>query len=456
MRPAGRLQAAIEVLEEVFERHQPAPMALANWGRAHRFAGSGDRGAIGNLVYDALRCKHSIAARMGEQTPRALALGAAATSFGLSIEEVAALADGAQHAPAPITDEERAGLARELDADAPDYVRGDYPNWMAPAMVQVFGERAALEGAGLAQRAPVDLRVNTLKALRPKVLKALARYRAEPAPLTLAGIRIPATRGPRKQAHVESETGHGKGWFEVQDAGSQIAAALSGAGARDQVADICAGAGGKTLAMAARMQNSGQIYAYDADKRRLRPIFERLKRAGVRNVQVLDGGEEEALRALQERFDVVLVDAPCTGTGTWRRRPDAKWRLKPDNIEQRIEEQRAVLSLGAPLVKPGGRLCYVTCSILAEENTDQLNWFLQQYPDFEVVPYAQVWKSAMAKGGVSSGRESDDGAPGGTGETLDEAVQVPVSADGREDALLLTPASHGTDGFYIATVQRKE
>ena len=432
MRPAGRLQAAIEVLEEVLNRHQPAPLALASWGRAHRFAGSGDRAAIGNLVYDALRRKNSIAARMDADTPRALALGAAAEAFAMTADEVAALADGERHAPAPITDEERAGLSRAMDDEAPDHVRGDYPEWLTSHMGRVFGERAAEEGAALARRAPVDLRVNSLKATRDKVLKALARHGAEPAALSPVGIRIRARTGARKQPHVEAETAHGKGWFEVQDTGSQIGALMVGAGPRLQVADICAGAGGKTLAMAASMHNSGQIYAYDSDRQRLRPIFERLKRAGARNVQVMDGGDEAAMKALQGRFDRVLVDAPCSGTGTWRRRPDAKWRLKEHNIAQRQGEQRAVLALGAPLVRPGGRLSYVTCSVLAEENGDQVAWFLDQYPEFEIVPFRQVW-----------------------GETIGEAEPPPVSADGRDDTLLLTPASHGTDGFFIATLQRK-
>jgi len=425
------LQAAIEVLEEVLKRHQPAPMALANWGRAHRFAGSGDRAAIGNLVYDALRQRNSMAARMQADTPRALAFAAAADAFAMSRDDVAALADGAQHAPAALSEKERLGLMREADAAAPAHILGDYPEWLQASFERVFGARAATEGAALAARAPVDLRVNTLKSTMEKMHKALARHHIALAPLTPVGLRIAATKGPRKQAHVESEAAHGKGWFEVQDAGSQLAALMAGAGPRQQVADICAGSGGKTLAMAAGMHNTGQIYAYDSDRRRLRPIFERLKRAGIRNVQVLDGGDEQALRALAGRFDVVLVDAPCSGTGTWRRRPDAKWRLKPGNIAERQREQQAVLRLAAPLLKPGGRLSYVTCSVLAEENSDQVAWFLAENPDFSILPYAAVWAQHLP------------GAP-------------PLSADGREDSLLLTPASHDVDGFFIAVFERRQ
>ena len=154
-------------------------------------------------------------------------------------------------------------------------------------------------------------------------------------------MRLPAPDGPGRQPNVEAEAGHGKGWYEVQDEGSQIAALMAGAGPRQQVLDICAGAGGKTLAFAAAMRNTGQVYAYDDDAQRLRPIFERLKRAGARNVQVLPAGDDAGLHALGARFDLVFVDAPCTGTGAWRRRPDAKWRLKPANLAQRQAEQRA-------------------------------------------------------------------------------------------------------------------
>ena len=182
-------------------------------------------------------------------------------------------------------------------------------------------------------------------------MKALDRYGAVPTQRAPAGVRVPAPEGAGKAPHLEAETAHGKGWFEVQDEGSQIAALLAGAGPRMQVLDLCAGAGGKTLALAAAMQNTGQIYAYDADKKQLRPIFERLKRAGVRNVQVMDAGDEAALTALGPRFDLVLVDAPCTGSGTWRRKPDAKWRVKPGNIPERQAEQVRVLDLGAGLTQ---------------------------------------------------------------------------------------------------------
>ncbi len=429
LRQAARIRAAAEILAEIFAHHRPATLVLADWGKAHRFAGSGDRAAIGNLVFDALRRRQSLAAQMVSEEPRALAIAAAPAALGMTPEELIAAADGSKYALTPLTEEECAGLARECDEHAPAWVRGDYPQWLAPHVSRVFGSRAAIEGAALAKRAPVDLRVNTLKANREKVLHALARYKPNKTPLSPIGIRIkPPTAGER-QANVEAEASHGRGWFEVQDEASQIAACLCDAGAKMQVLDYCAGAGGKTLALSAMMENAGQIYAFDKDKQQIRPIFERLRRAGARNTQVLDAGDLPAIEALGQRFDVVLVDAPCTGTGTWRRRPESKWRLKPANLEARQREQRAVLAAAALSVKTGGRLVYVTCSILGEENIDIVTEFLGANPTWRIKSYRDVWQSAI----------------GG---------DAPVSADGREDTLLLTPARHGTDGFFIAILEK--
>jgi 16S rRNA (cytosine967-C5)-methyltransferase len=430
MTPAARASAAIEVLAEIEAHKRPAAEALKDWGVSHRFAGSGDRAAIGNLVFDCLRTRASAAYAMGEGSPRAIVLRTLVTSWGLAPEQVAALADGGRHAPEPLSDAERVGLGHLLPAYVPAHIRGDYPEWLGSEFERAFGAYAAAEGAALARRAPVDLRVNTLKADRDKVLKALRRYEARPTPYAPVGIRIEQAPGPGKSPHVEAEPGHGKGWFEVQDEGSQLATLLSGAKPRQQIIDLCAGAGGKTLGLAALMENTGQLYAYDADRMRLGPIFERLKRAGVRNVQVLSAGDSEALAKLDGKMDVVLIDAPCTGSGVWRRRPDAKWRLSPHMLEARLAEQKAVLDEGARLVKPGGRLAYITCSVLPAENRDQVDAFLARQPEFRIIPWPELWQQALL--GVSS---------------------VP-SADGSAETLLMTPRKHGTDGFFVAVLQR--
>jgi 16S rRNA (cytosine967-C5)-methyltransferase len=269
-----------------------------------------------------------------------------------------------------------------------------------------------------------------LKATREKVLKALADFGAEPSPFTPLGIRVPPPKGSARTPNLQAEAAFQAGWCEIQDEGSQIAAALVGAGPRMQVLDLCAGAGGKTLALAAAMKNTGQIYAYDEDKHRIKPIFDRVKRAGVRNVQILRAGDKAALAALGARFDVVLVDAPCTGSGTWRRRPEAKWRLKATNIADRQKQQREVLAQAAQMVKPGGRLIYVTCSLLPPENGDQVAAFLAENQAFSTVPMADAWRTVL---------------PG----------EPPVSSDGSAQHLLLTPGRHGTDGFFIAVLSRQ-
>ncbi|WP_439542296.1 RsmB/NOP family class I SAM-dependent RNA methyltransferase [Hyphomicrobium sp.] len=430
MRPGPRIQAAAEVLEDIFSRHQPAASALQDWGKKHRFAGSGDRAAIGTLVFDALRQRLSLAARMGSAEPRALAIAAATKALGLSPDDIARACDGGPHAPAALSDDERHRLDASIDAETAPHIAADIPEWLMPSFTRAFGDRALVEGRAMAERAPVDLRANTLKAGRDKVLAALEKMNVAPTQFAPHGVRIPAPVGPAKSPHAEAEASHGKGWFEIQDEGSQIAAALSGAKPGHQVLDLCAGAGGKTLALAAAMENNGQIYAYDSDKFQLRPIFERLQRAGVRNIQVIDGGDTAALNALGPRFDIVFADSPCSGSGTWRRKPDSKWRLRPEALATRQKEQREVLKRAASLVKPGGRLTYVTCSVLPEENVDQAAWFVEAHPEFTLTPFGEIWQATLG-------------------------ATPPVSADGSSDTLQLTPASHGTDGFFIATFTKR-
>lgn len=429
MRPGARLAAAMDILETIVTRHQPVSIALADWGKAHRFAGSGDRNAIGHLVYDALRDKASSAFVMGSDTPRALVFGSS-RSRGTAVEALAEMCSGHDHAPPPLTDDERARLSAYGLEGAPPWIAGNYPEWLHGAFEQTFGQRAVDEGQALATRAPVDLRVNTLKATSEKVLKALQAFGAVDTRFAPHGVRIAAPTGDGRIPNLEAEAAFQAGWFEIQDEGSQIAAALSGAAPRLQILDFCAGGGGKTLAMAAEMQNTGQIFAYDDDRNRLKPIFQRLKRANARNVQVLRGGDRNALAELGARFDIVLVDAPCTGTGTWRRRPESKWKLRPRALGERVAEQNAILQSAARHVKPGGRLVYVTCSILPEENIWQVTAFAAENPDFAVIPFGDAWRAHLK------------GDP-------------PLSADGQTDTLLLTPGTHDTDGFFIAILEKR-
>lgn len=433
MTPAARLSAAIEILAEILGRHRPAADALSDWGKSHRFAGSGDRAVIGNLVYDALRQKASLGWRMQDDSPRALVLALYATSWDRpdTLDKLL----GERFAPEPLSDVERQQLAR-IDAlvDAPAHVRGNYPDWLDPYLDRVFGEARAEEGAALAMRAPIDLRVNTLKADRARALAALESFKAQPTPIAPTGIRIAAGTGPQRSPNIEVEMPFQKGWIELQDEGSQIAALLAGASPGEQVADLCAGGGGKTLALAASMENKGQLYAWDDDRHRLAPIFTRLERAGVRNVQVKRGGERAALGALAGKMDRVVVDVPCSGSGAWRRRPDAKWRIKEKAIADRVAEQDAILDLGASLLRSGGELVYITCSLLAEENEDRIDAFRARTigGNFDLIDLRSRWRSLFGS----------------------DAPHAPPAWRDRATGIRLSPRATGTDGFFISVLKR--
>jgi 16S rRNA (cytosine967-C5)-methyltransferase len=429
MTPAARVAAAIEVLADVEARRRPAVDALKDWGLARRFAGSGDRAAIAGLVYDALRRKSSSAWLMGDSSPRAVAIGALKQLRDLDEAGISALFSGEGHAPTPLTESERERLGSGDLAGAPDHVRGDYPEWLAAAFAESCGGDAVAEGRALANRAPVDLRVNTLKGGRDRALAALAHLEAQPTPLSPVGLRV-AVRADGRGPALSAEPAYVKGAIEVQDEGSQLASLLSGAKPEMQVLDLCAGGGGKTLALAAMMENRGQIYATDDDGRRLTPIFDRLTRAGARNVQVrAPRGARDILSDLAGRCDVVLIDAPCTGSGAWRRNPDAKWRVRPGALEQRIKDQNETLERAARYVKPGGHLVYVTCSLLKAENEDRVAAFLAAHDAFLPLEAAH-WASAC-------------GLP---------ALAAQASSLGV--GFRFSPLRTGTDGFYVAPLTR--
>lgn len=388
MRPAARAQAAIEILQDLDARHRPAADAVKDWMLSHRFAGARDRASIGDMVFGALRWRASSAWRMGALSPRACLLGA--LRWGFSWDESAFLWDSVEHAPKALSPEEWGHLNGQTPQSrlegAPAWVQGDYPDWLATEWEAAFGADAIAEGAALAVPAPLDLRVNTLKADRPSLLAALAdspRLAQPPGstPFSPLGVRIPWQEG--RSFAWASEPAFLKGWFEVQDEASQLAALWSGAKPGMQIGDVCAGGGGKTLALAAAMGNRGQLYAYDVDGARLAPLHARLERAGVRNAQIRHptrrGGE---LADLRGKLDLVLVDAPCTGSGVWRRNPDSKWRLRPGALDTRLREQQSALELAAPLVKADGALVYVTCSVLPLENEGAIARFLQSHPGF--------------------------------------------------------------------------
>jgi 16S rRNA (cytosine967-C5)-methyltransferase len=429
MIPAARVAAAIEVLTDIESRRRPATDAMKDWGLSHRFAGSGDRAAISGLVYDALRRKSSSAWIMGGPSPRAEMLGALRQTQNLDAEAIAALFSGEGHAPEKLTETEHARLAAADLSGAPAHVMGDFPEWLAPQLEASFGASAAEEGRALAERAPVDLRANLLKTTRDKALATLAYLGPQPTPFSPVGLRI-AMRADGRAPPLASDPAYVKGLVEVQDEGSQIAALLAEAKPGMQVLDLCAGAGGKTLALAAAMGNQGQIYAADSDPRRLAPIFARLARSGARNVQVrAPRGQTDVLEDLKGRCDLVLIDAPCTGSGAWRRNPDAKWRIRRGALEQRIKEQDETLESAMGFVERGGRIVYVTCSVLRAENEDRIAAFMGRHGDMLPIDAGSQARSA--------------GLP---------ALVEHQSTLG--PGFRLSPRTTGTDGFYIATLTR--
>ena len=305
----------------------------------------------------------------------------------------------------------------------PRAVANDVPEWLEPYLERVFGKSLEREMAALNASAPIDLRVNLLKTDRETARRALAAagVRTEPTPWSPIGLRL-AERMP-----LSGLTAFKDGLFDVQDEGSQIAALLAGARPGMRVVDFCAGAGGKTLALAAGMANRGKLVACDVSARRLERAARRLRRAGVGNVErrTLASERDKWVKRHAGGFDRVFVDVPCLGTGTWRRNPDAKWRSRPEDLAELVERQQQILRSAARLVRPGGRLVYATCSLLREEDEAQSEAFLADAPDFSLVPAARAWEETI--GGNS---------PGG------------------EDYLFLTPARHGTDGFFVAVFER--
>jgi 16S rRNA (cytosine967-C5)-methyltransferase len=431
MTPAARLSAAIELIDTIETQRSPAGNALKEWGTAHRFAGSGDRAAIAGLVWDVLRRRASSAWVMEDDSPRARVLGMLKVERGMDADKVSALCDGGRFAPQPLSEAERAALASRSTADAPAPVAGDYPEWLDPYLAQVFGEDRAAEAAAMASRAPLDLRVNTLKAKPDKMLASLAHLGATPTPWSPLGLRIELGADARNPG-IHAEEAFIKGGVEVQDEGSQLAALFSAAKPGEQVIDLCAGAGGKTLALAAMMEGKGRLIATDHDKRQLAPIHERLSRAGVHNADVRSPkGEADPLADLRGS-DLVLIDAPCTGTGTWRRNPDAKWRMRPGALEIRLKDQIAVLDRAAALVKPGGRIAYITCSVLPQENGEQVQNFIARHGEFAVVPPSETAAVLWDK--------ADDFAAA--------ALQSP-------EGWLMTPRRTGTDGFFVSILKRR-
>jgi 16S rRNA (cytosine967-C5)-methyltransferase len=431
--PGAQVAAAIEILTAIDVENRPADDLAAEYFRRRRYIGAKDRPQIAGHVYAVLRHRAALdwwMAKYGISTePRARVLSSLFLVEGWRPDAILACCDGDRFRPArPSHIEER--FIRDLATrtlrhpEMPRAVANDLPDWLEPYLDRVFGGGLEREMAALNGPAPTDLRVNLLKADREEARRALAAegVAAKPTPLSPVGLRL------RERVPLGKLAAFEHGLIEVQDESSQLAALLADARPGMRVVDFCAGAGGKTLAMAAGMNNRGKLVACEVSQRRLDRAARRLRRAGVTNVErrALSGERDKWVKHHKGGFDRVFADVPCLGTGTWRRNPDAKWRMRPEDLAELVERQQLILRSAARLVRPGGRLIYATCSLLRDEDEAQAEAFLAAETDFSLLPMVRVWEETI--GGAS---------PGG------------------EDYLRLTPARHGTDGFFVAIFERQ-
>ena len=413
---SAMLGHAERALDQLLQFSAPADRVLSAYFRQHRTLGRSDRAFIAETCFTVLRRKRSLEALAGGSEPRRLLLAALLRVQGLSARVLGEITQAGEVALlAPMR-------AVRLE-DFPPAVRLDLPDWLWSRLVQQHGDSEAREIAqGLLNGAPLDLRVNLAKISRDEALATLrsAGIAAEPTRYSPAGIRL------KEKPAINRHELFLSGAVEVQDEGSQLLAYLCAPRRGEMVADFCAGAGGKTLALAMLMRGAGRIYAMDVSAKRLGELAPRAARAGVSNIQTLVLADEDDLRArrLTGKLDRVLVDAPCSGFGTLRRNPDLKWRHGPDAIVELGDKQRRILRAAARLVHPGGRLVYATCSVLDDENEAVVADFSASHPQFEALPCNDLLAAQRI--------DLDTGA-----------------------VLRLWPHRHATDGFFAAAFQRR-
>lgn len=439
MTPAARLAAAIDLLAAVEASPRRPADAIANdFFRNRRYIGGSDRRNVSDRAWGAIRQRLRLGWHFGElgitaPSARLLLAGHLILAEGWTLEGVEQNYSGERFAASPLSVEERGVLEKLVGRPLvlprmPDGPRLNLPDWAMPGLIRRFGDGLAAEAAAMEQPAPLDLRANLLKGSREAVLAALV---AEGIPATLTplspwGLRI-ADRRPVSGTKTFLE-----GLVEIQDEGSQLVALLTDAQPGMRVADYCAGAAGKTLALAATMGNRGHIVACDTSASRLEGAVKRLRRGGVHNAEchLLTSGDKWRKRS-SRKFDRVLVDAPCTGTGTWRRNPDARVRTNARDLAELVAKQAMILDDASELVRPGGRLVYATCSMLPEEDEMQMAGFLERHPDFTPMPFATLWPA------------------------LRPDIAAPLPSPEPGPYMALSPHSHGTDGFFAAVLQRQ-
>lgn len=426
MTPAGRAAAAIDLLGDIAAGQAPADVITSEYFRRRRYAGSGDRRAVRDLVYDVLRnlgmLKWRLAEVGGDDGDARAWLIAALVARAPA--DLVTMFTGGQFGPPPLVEEELALVERlaGLSAEAgPRWAQLNCPQWLLERFDQAYPQSCDAELHELNSTAPVDLRVNLLRAARDDVQAFLLQdgHALVPTPLSPAGLR---TEGWLALANTKAFR---DGLVEVQDESSQLLALAVKAQPGERVADICAGAGGKTLALAAMMENSGEIIAADISPSRLRRLTPRLQRAGV-TIAHTTTVDVASLAEAVEPVDRVLIDAPCSATGAWRRHPEARWLLTPERMAEYVATQAKLLRDGARLVRPGGRLVYATCSLLPEENEAQAGAFLADNPQFRRLPVSEYLS----------------------------ADQITIAGLQADDDLNLSPARNGTDGVFAVVFER--
>lgn len=431
MTPAARLAAAASILDSIAQGRQPAEAVLKAWGTANRYAGSKDRKAIADRVYKVLRARGRLVWAMGgREDGRALVIGSLSLIDALPLEEIEALHAGDGYGPRPLSKQERARLTVAGEGELPGWVASGLPEFVVEDFKATFGDRWSEEARELmAPRAPIDLRVNGLLATVADVEAELraAGLTPEPTPYSAFGLRLPSEPPP----NIQAQDAFKQGRIEIQDEGSQIVSWLASAGPGMTVVDYCAGGGGKTLALAQAMKAEGTLVACDVVQKRLDNIRPRLTRAGVAADLCLLGQNGGGIEDLNGKADVVFVDAPCSGSGTWRRRPEDAWRLTPEEVERLHALQVRILGQASQLVKPGGWLVYVTCSMLSRENEDSIAAFEAAHPEF--IPYNMC---------------------GALADPHLKAMASSLVRDADIHYLRMSPASTNTDGFFAAVYER--
>lgn len=429
MRYGAQVQAAIDLYNEIGRTKTPADKCMSNYFRNRRFIGSKDKATIAGLIYGLMRrmgeVDYLIDSVKGDKSYR-MRIFVYMLLEGSTKQLIENICSGDTFAPDLLNNEEKKNISAIDFASlkkAPDSAKYNYPRWMEYSLKKAFGKRLPEMMEAMNQQATTDIRVNTLRGNVDAVLAALISdgFEMRKTPYSKNGLRMDA----RKSIFVTDS--FKKGRFEMQDEGSQLIAELCAVKPGDKVVDFCAGAGGKTLALSAAMQNRGGLQALDIHERRLNEMPKRLKRAGVQNVRTkcIVSENDKWVKRHKETQDVVLVDAPCSGAGTWRRSPDSRWKLTQETLAELNDIQHSILMSACRMVKKGGRVVYATCSVLEEENEEQVKAFLEARSDFKVIPVGDI--------------ETESNIPEMEG-----------------DFLKLNPCDHKVDGFFVAVFERTE